>query len=68
VVFYNELKRCWEKELYIEVCTQEARGGIGWRKIGIWRLKGVWENTDHGMCPMCSKQEGWSHIIEMRGN
>jgi hypothetical protein len=20
-------------------------------------------NTEHGMCPMCSKEEGWSHIL-----
>jgi hypothetical protein len=29
VVFYNELKSNWEKELYLDVCTEEARGGIG---------------------------------------
>jgi hypothetical protein len=35
LVFYNELKSRWEKKLYIEVCTQEARRGIGWWKMGI---------------------------------
>jgi hypothetical protein len=30
LVFYNELKSNWEKELYIEVCTQE-----GGRKDGV---------------------------------
>jgi hypothetical protein len=39
LVFYNELKSNWEKKLYIEVCTQEARRGKGWWKMGIWRLK-----------------------------
>jgi hypothetical protein len=62
LVFYNELKKSWEKELYIEVCTQEARRGIGWWKMDIWRLKGVWGNTEQGMCPVCNKEEGWSHI------
>jgi hypothetical protein len=27
LVFYNELKSSWDKKLYIEVCTQEARRG-----------------------------------------
>jgi hypothetical protein len=31
--------------------------------MGIWRLKGVRENTEQGMCPMCNKEEGWSHIL-----
>jgi hypothetical protein len=30
LVFYNELKNNLEKKLYIEVCSQEARRGIGW--------------------------------------
>jgi hypothetical protein len=54
LVFYNELESSWEKKLYIEVCTQEARSGIGWWKMGIWRLKGVKGNTEQGMCPMCN--------------
>jgi hypothetical protein len=36
---------------------------IGWWKMGIWRLKGVRGNTEQGMCPMCNKEEGWSHIL-----
>jgi hypothetical protein len=63
LVFYNELKSSWENKLYIEVCTQEARRGIGWWKMGIWRLKGVRGNTGQGMCPMCNKEEGWSHTL-----
>jgi hypothetical protein len=61
--FYNELKSSWEKKLYIEVCTQEARRGIGWWKMGIWRLQDGRGNTDQGMCPMCNKEESWSHIL-----
>jgi hypothetical protein len=45
LVFYNELKNNWEKKLDIEVCSQEARRGIGWWKMGIWKLKGVRGNT-----------------------
>jgi hypothetical protein len=30
LIFYNEFKSNWENKLYIEVGTQEARGGIGW--------------------------------------
>jgi hypothetical protein len=63
LVFYNKLNISWEKKLYIEVCTQEARRGIGWWKMGFWRLKGVRGNTEQGMCPMCNKEEGWSHIL-----
>jgi hypothetical protein len=57
------LKSSWENKLYIAVCTQEARRGIGWWKMGIWRLKGVRGNTEQGMCPMCNKEEGWSLIL-----
>jgi hypothetical protein len=67
LVFYNELKSTWEKKLYIEACTQEVRRGMGWRKMGIWRLKGVRENTEQGMCPMCNKEGGWSHILRCEG-
>jgi hypothetical protein len=31
--------------------------------MGTWRLKGVRENTEQGMCPMCNKEGGWSHIL-----
>jgi uncharacterized protein YprB with RNaseH-like and TPR domain len=31
--------------------------------MGIWRLKGVRGNTEQGMCPMCNKEEGWSHVL-----
>jgi hypothetical protein len=49
-----------EKKLYIKVYTQEARRGIRWWKMGIWRLKGVRRNTERGMC---NKEEGWSHML-----
>jgi hypothetical protein len=62
-VFYNELKNNWENKLYIEVCSQEAGRGIGWWKMGIWKLKGVRGNIEQGICPMFSKEEGWSHIF-----
>jgi hypothetical protein len=62
LIFYNELKNNWEKKFYIEVCSQEARRGIGWWKMGIRKLKGVRGNIEQGICPMCSKEEGWSHI------
>jgi hypothetical protein len=26
-------------------------------------LKGVRGNTEEGICPMCNKEEGWSHIL-----
>jgi hypothetical protein len=57
------LKNNWEKKFYIEVCTQEARRGIGWWKMGIWKLNGVRRNIEQGICPLCNKEEGWSHIL-----
>jgi hypothetical protein len=65
--FCNELKSSWENKLCIELCTQEAGRGIGWWKMGIWRLKGVRGNTEQGMCPVCNKEEGWSHILRCEG-
>jgi hypothetical protein len=56
------LKGSCEKILYTHVCTQEVRRVIGWWKMGIWRLKGVRGYIEQGMCPMCNKEEGWSHI------
>jgi hypothetical protein len=66
LVFYNESKSDWEKELYIKVCTQQARGRIGWWKMGIYGLKVVRGNIEQGMCPMCSKGEGWSNILRCK--
>jgi hypothetical protein len=63
LVFYNELKKNWEKKFCIEVSTQEARRSIGWWKMGIWKLKGVRRNIEQGICPLCNKEEGWSHIL-----
>jgi hypothetical protein len=48
---------------YIEVCTQEARRGVGWWKMGIWRFKDGRGHTEQGICPVCNKEEGWSHIL-----
>jgi hypothetical protein len=48
-VFYIELKNNWENKLYIEVCSQEARRGIGWWKMGICKLKGVRGNIEQGI-------------------
>jgi hypothetical protein len=31
--------------------------------MGTCRLKGVGGNTEQGTCPMCNKEEGWSHIL-----
>jgi hypothetical protein len=61
LVFYNELKSSWENKLYVEVCTQEARRGIGWWKMGIWRLKGVRGNIEQGMCHIlrCKETRSW---------
>jgi hypothetical protein len=67
-IFYNELKNSCKKKLYIEVCTQEARRGIGWWKMGIWRLKSIRGNTEQGMCPMCNKRRRLEPHTEMCGN
>jgi hypothetical protein len=64
LVFYSEFKSICGRKLYIELCTQEARRGIRWWKMGIWRLKGVRGNTEQGMFPVCIKEEGWSHILK----
>jgi hypothetical protein len=31
--------------------------------MGFWKLKVVRRNIEQGMCPMCNKEEGWSHIL-----
>jgi hypothetical protein len=40
------LKSSCESEKYIDICTFEERNGIGWWKMGSWRLKGMRGNID----------------------
>jgi hypothetical protein len=58
------LKSSWEREKYIDIYTLEERKGVGWWKMGIWRLKGVRGNTDKGVC---RKEDGGSHILQCEG-
>jgi hypothetical protein len=62
----NELKSSWEREKYIDICTFEEGKGIGWWKMGIWRLKGMRGNIVKGVYPVCRK-EGGSHILQCEG-
>jgi hypothetical protein len=41
----------------------EERKVIGWWKMGSWRLKGMRGNIDKGVCPVCRKEGGGSHIL-----
>jgi hypothetical protein len=52
---------------YIKICRFEERRGIGWWKMGIWRLKGRKRDIDKGVCPVCRKEEGWGHILQCEG-
>jgi hypothetical protein len=56
LALYNELKSSWEREKYIDICTFEERKGIGWWKMGIWRLKGMRGNIDKGVRSVCRKE------------
>jgi hypothetical protein len=47
-----------EKAIYCEVCTCEERRGIGWWKVGNWRLEGMMGNVDQGMCVPCMQKRG----------
>jgi hypothetical protein len=31
--------------------------------MGTWKLKGVRRNIEQGICPLCNKEECWSHHI-----
>jgi hypothetical protein len=35
--------------------------------MGIWRLEGMRGNTDHGVCPVCGREEGGSHMLLCEG-
>jgi hypothetical protein len=35
--------------------------------MSIWRLKGMRGNFDKGVCPVCRKEEGGSHILKCEG-
>jgi hypothetical protein len=61
------LKSSWEREKYIDICTFGERKGIGWWKMGIWRLKGMRGNIDKGVCLVCRKEGGGNHILQCEG-
>jgi hypothetical protein len=61
------LKSSWEREKYIDICTFEEGKGTGWWKMGIWRLKGMRGNIDKGICHVCWKEGGGSHILQCEG-
>jgi hypothetical protein len=67
LTLYNELTSSWEREKCIDICIFEERKGVGWWKMGFWRLKGTRGNTDKGVCPVCRKEEGRSHILQCEG-
>jgi hypothetical protein len=58
----NELNSSWENKLYTEAYMQEARRGMGWWKMGIWKLKVIRGSTEEGMFLRWNK-EVWSHIL-----
>jgi hypothetical protein len=35
--------------------------------MGIWRLRGMRENIDKGVCPVCRKEGGGSHNLQCEG-
>jgi hypothetical protein len=43
----KRVKNSWKRENHIQISTLEEGRGIGWQKVGIWRLKGMTGNTDH---------------------
>jgi hypothetical protein len=45
----SSLKNNWEREIYIQKSVTVRRGGIGWWKVGIWRVKGMRGSIDQGM-------------------
>jgi hypothetical protein len=34
------------------------RRGLGWWKMGNWRLRRMKGNIDQGICPVCRKEDG----------
>jgi hypothetical protein len=58
------MKSSWEIEKYTDICTFEERKGIGWWKMGVWRLKGMRGNIDKGVC---RREEGGSDILRCEG-
>jgi hypothetical protein len=57
LILHNELKNKWEKERYVVVCMRETRRGrvgVGWWKMRIWKLKGIW-GTLIRKCILCAE-------------
>jgi hypothetical protein len=43
--------------------NSEARRGITWRKIRVWRIEGAGKNSEEGIYHICSNMQEWSHIV-----
>jgi hypothetical protein len=67
----NVIPPCLSTHIYNlggkNICIFEERKGIGWWKMGVWRVKGMRGNIDKGVCPVCKKEEGGSHILQCEG-
>jgi hypothetical protein len=51
LTLHNSSESNWEEEeVYTELCAGEARRGIMWLEIGVWRLK-------KGICPYVAKKK-----------
>jgi hypothetical protein len=58
----------WVKIIGREKIAQKyAPSRKGWWKLDIWGLKEMRGNSDRGICPICKKEEGWSHILRCEG-
>jgi hypothetical protein len=51
----------WEA-VYTELCTGGARSQERNCKVAVQSLKGVRRSNEQRICPICGKEEDWSHI------
>jgi hypothetical protein len=60
-VLYNKLKSRWEREKYI------GKKRYWMVEDGHLEAEGMRRNIDKGVCPVCRKEEGGSHILQCEG-
>jgi len=62
---YGKVKHSWGTEVYTSCYTVKERrkeeSGMAWFRLGIWKIKSVWQNTEMGLLHV--EEESKSHLL-----
>jgi len=52
IVFYQDMKRGWGRDKYIECCTRQGKNGVAWLQAVVWKFGGFIGGTSKGSCSL----------------